>query len=94
MTSAPHPHKGGSATLKQIGRNVYVRVGTATAQWRLRPGFIVIGAQHCGTTSLFRALTAPPAVVRPTFHKGINYFDLNYEHGRGRMQRELRILGR
>ena len=38
-------------------------------------------ARRCGTTSLFRALTAHPQVVRPAFHKGINYFDLNYQRG-------------
>jgi hypothetical protein len=48
---------------------------------RLLPSFIMIGGQRCGTTSLFRALTAHPQVVRPAFHKGINYFDLNYQRG-------------
>jgi hypothetical protein len=47
----------------------------------MEPGFIVIGAQRCGTTSLFRALTAHPQLVRPLFHKGVNYFDLNYFRG-------------
>lgn len=52
-----------------------------TARLRLEPGFIVIGAQRCGTTSLFRALSAHPQLVRPLFHKGVNYFDLNYYRG-------------
>ena len=56
-------------------------MGTATAPLRLQPGFIMIGAQRCGTTSLFRALMAHPQVVRPAFHKGINFFDLNYYRG-------------
>ena len=73
-TAAPQP-------LKQAGRRAYVLVGAATASWRFQPGFIVIGAQRCGTTSLFRALMAHPQVVRPAFHKGINYFDLNYQRG-------------
>jgi hypothetical protein len=45
------------------------------------PDFILIGGQRCGTTSLFRALMEHPQVVRPTFHKGINYFDVNYNEG-------------
>jgi Sulfotransferase family len=73
-TAAPQP-------LKQAARRAYVLVGAATASWRFQPGFIVIGAQRCGTTSLFRALMAHPQVVRPAFHKGINYFDLNYQRG-------------
>jgi hypothetical protein len=67
--------------VKRLGRRTYVRVGELTASLRLQPGFIVIGAQRCGTTSLFRALMAHPQVVRPAFHKGINYFDLNYHRG-------------
>ncbi len=59
----------------------YLQVGTVTAPLRLQPGFIMIGAQRCGATSLFRALMAHPQVVRPAFHKGVNYFDLNYYRG-------------
>jgi hypothetical protein len=55
-----------------------VAAGVPTARLRLRPDFIMIGGQRCGTTSLFRALAAHPQVFRPRFHKGINYFDLNY----------------
>jgi Sulfotransferase domain len=69
--------------LKHTGRRAYVQLGTATAGLRLEPAFIMIGAQRCGTTSLFRALMAHPQVVRPTFHKGVNYFDLNYYRGPG-----------
>src|SRR5215467_4460181 len=68
-------------SLKDAGRRAYVRLGEATAGLRFQPGFIVIGAQRCGTTSLFRDLIAHPQTVRPTFHKGINYFDLNYPRG-------------
>ena len=64
--------------LQRLGRLAYRQVTTATASLRLEPGFIMIGAQRCGTTSLFRALAAHPQVVRPPFRKGINYFDLNY----------------
>lgn len=67
--------------VKRAGREVYVAAGTATAGSRLAPDFILAGAQRCGTTSLFRALLAHPQVVRPTFHKGINYYDLNYYRG-------------
>jgi hypothetical protein len=67
--------------LMRTGRNVYRSACTATAPQRLRPGFILIGAQRCGTTSLFQALMAHPQAVPPTFRKGINYFDLNYYRG-------------
>jgi sulfotransferase family protein len=78
MTSV---RKAAPRPLKQAGRRLYIRVGTTTAPLRLQPAFIMIGAQRCGTTSLFRALMAHPQVVRPAFHKGVNYFDLNYYRG-------------
>jgi hypothetical protein len=67
--------------VRRAGRRGYVAAGSVTAQLRLQPDFIVIGAQRCGTTSLFRALLAHPQVLRPAFHKGVNYFDLNYYQG-------------
>jgi hypothetical protein len=65
--------------LQRAGRRAYVSLGARTAKARLEPDFIMIGGQRCGTTSLFRALMAHPQVVRPTFHKGVNYFDVNYD---------------
>jgi hypothetical protein len=73
--------KAAPESLRQAGRQAYVRMGTTTAWLRLQPDFILIGVQRGGTTSLFRALMAHPQVVRPTFHKGVNYFDLNYHRG-------------
>jgi len=55
--------------------------GQATAGARLMPSFVIIGAQRCGTTSLFRVLSDHPDVVRPTMSKGIGYFDVNYPRG-------------
>lgn len=67
--------------LRQAGRPAYRRGTAATARFRLQPGFLMIGAQRCGTTSLFLALSAHPQAIRPMFRKGINYFDLNYYRG-------------
>lgn len=62
-------------------RSVYVGLNSPTAGLRLAPDFLVVGAQRCGTTSLFRALEQHEQVVRPTLNKGVNYFDLNYDRG-------------
>jgi hypothetical protein len=47
----------------------------------MAPSFIVVGAQRCGTTSLYRALMRHPNVLPPNLHKGVNYFDVNYQQG-------------
>jgi len=67
--------------IRDAGRSAAVGFGQATTSRRLLPDFLVIGAQRCGTTSLFRALMSHPQVRRPTVHKGVNYFDLGYERG-------------
>ena len=51
-----------------------------SASRRTLPGFIVIGAQKAGTTSLFKTLRQHPAVV-PAFKKEIKFFDCNYVLG-------------
>jgi hypothetical protein len=47
------------------------------------PGFLIVGAQRCGTTSMYRALSEHPAVLKAVLHKGVHYFDTNYERGPG-----------
>ena len=67
--------------VKNAGRLVSVGVGTVTASRRQLPGFILVGAQRAGTTSLFRALQSHPLVHSANYHKGVNYFDVNYHRG-------------
>jgi hypothetical protein len=62
-------------------RALYIAWAQLTARWRMTPDFIIVGAQRSGTTTLFRVLNEHPNVVRPTFSKGIAYFDLNYHRG-------------
>jgi hypothetical protein len=47
------------------------------------PDFLLVGAQRCGTTSLFRALLSHPHVLRAGLLKGVNYFDVNADRGPG-----------
>lgn len=55
--------------------------GKLTASSRLLPGFLVCGGQRCGTTSMYRALSSHPAILKPVLHKGIHYFDVGYGNG-------------
>ncbi len=47
------------------------------------PSFLIVGAQRCGTTSLYTSLTAHPAVLPAVLHKGVHYFDTAYDRGPG-----------
>ncbi|MGH8834881.1 MAG: sulfotransferase [Actinomycetes bacterium] len=70
------------AAVKDLGRATVRTIGYASASVRMLPDFLIVGAQRCGTTSLFQALTAHPDVVPPLFHKGVHFFDtLAYRHG-------------
>jgi len=52
----------------------------STASLRMLPDFLVIGAQKCGTTSLYAYLTQHPS-VSPAFEKEVRYFNDHYENG-------------
>ncbi|MBO0772735.1 MAG: sulfotransferase, partial [Actinobacteria bacterium] len=41
-----------------------VTAGQLTHHTRMLPGFLIVGAQRCGTTSLYRALSQHPAVLK------------------------------
>lgn len=69
------------SAVKQFGRKAYTPFGQVTSNFRLMPSFILAGGQRCGTTSLYRALLSHPAVLSAAYHKGVNYFDVNYDKG-------------
>lgn len=72
--------RSASPGLKNAGRTAARIFGRSTSPGRMLPTFLMVGAQRAGTTSMFRALAAHPAVTPPLFHKGIHYFDTTYQH--------------
>lgn len=56
-------------------------LGRVTAGSRLEPDFLIVGAQRCGTTSLYKTLAEHPDVLPAGLHKGVHYFDTDYERG-------------
>ena len=49
---------------------------------RMLPGFIIVGAERCGTTSMFEVLRQHPAVFNGTLpRKEVHYFDNKYGRG-------------
>jgi hypothetical protein len=49
----------------------------------MSPSFLIIGAQRCGTTSLFKALSSHPQVMRPPVEKGTDYYTFLHSRGLG-----------
>ncbi|WP_030911026.1 sulfotransferase [Streptosporangium amethystogenes] len=56
-------------------------LGRLTSGSRVLPSFLIVGAQRCGTTSLYRALSQHPLVLKPVLRKGVHYFDMAYDRG-------------
>lgn len=71
------------APARRAAQVAAVGVGRLTSSGRMRPSFLIAGAQRCGTTSLYRALSQHPAIVKAVLHKGVHYFDVGYHHGPG-----------
>src|SRR5919204_5099574 len=67
--------------LQHLGQGAAFRFGQLTAAARMTPGFLICGAQRCGTTSMYRALSQHPAILKAVLHKGIHYFDTGYQNG-------------
>lgn len=67
--------------VKRAAQTLSVVAGRLTSPARVLPGFLITGGQRCGTTSMYRALSAHPAVLKPVLHKGVHYFDTGYDRG-------------
>ena len=63
------------------GRWLSTQFGRTTAGLRMWPDFLIVGAQRAGTTSLYKTLVQHPEVLPAGLHKGVHYFDTDYERG-------------
>jgi hypothetical protein len=59
------------------------------------PGFLIVGAQRCGTTSMYHALSEHPAAL-PSLRREVHYFDVAYKRKLGWYQSHfpLRVTAR
>ncbi|MBB4917825.1 sulfotransferase family protein [Streptosporangium saharense] len=67
--------------LKRSVHAVTRTTGRFTSGGRVLPSFLIAGAQRAGTTSLYRALSQHPLILKPVLHKGVHYFDVAYDRG-------------
>lgn len=72
-----------SPTVYRTAQTAARAIGRLTSPARMRPDFLIIGGQRCGTTSMYRTLRAHPNVLPPVLHKGVHYFDTSYGRGPG-----------
>ena len=86
-------------SLKRVAHAGSRTFGQLTAAHRMTPSFLIAGGQRCGTTSMHRALAQHPAILKAVLHKGVHYFDTDYDRGmawyRGHfpLQRTARAIG-
>jgi len=66
--------------VEELGYHGIKFFGIMTSSIRLLPDFIIIGAQRCGTSSLYKYLVKHP-LVASSLRKEIHYFDNNYKKG-------------
>lgn len=68
--------------LRRAASRTLVRVIQPTHRARMLPGFLIVGAQRCGTTSMFHVLSQHPAVSPPIRRKKeLHFFDNEYDRG-------------
>jgi hypothetical protein len=74
--------------------SVSVSTGRLTHRARMLPGFLIVGAQRGGTTSMYRTLDQHPAILKAVLHKGVHYFDTGYDHSLGWYQGHFPLRAR
>jgi hypothetical protein len=67
--------------IKQATRLTLVAARKPTSGARLLPGFLIVGGQRCGTTSLARTLGQHPAVFSAVLQEEVHFFDVAYQRG-------------
>jgi Sulfotransferase domain len=58
------------------------------------PGFLIVGAQRAGTTTMHRVLSQHPGVLKPVLHKEVHYFDDAYERKLGWYRAHFPLVAR
>jgi hypothetical protein len=66
--------------VRKVLRGTYRAYGLATADVRVLPDFLILGAQKAGTTALYAYLRWHPQITGPSF-KEVSFFDRHYVRG-------------
>ena len=98
-TAAPPPRlkvepQSAPTASRRAAHSVSVSLGRLTHRARMLPGFLIVGAQRGGTTSMYRTLAQHPAILKAVLHKGVHYFDTGYDHSMGWYQGHFPLRAR
>jgi hypothetical protein len=98
-TAAPIPRlkvepQSAPTASRRAAHSVSVSLGRLTHRARMLPGFLIVGAQRGGTTSMYRTLAQHPAILKAVLHKGVHYFDTGYDHSMGWYQGHFPLRAR
>jgi len=98
-TTAPVPRlkvepQSAPTAARRAAHSISVGTGRLTRRARMLPGFLIVGAQRGGTTSMYRTMDQHPAILKAVLHKGVHYFDTGYDHGLGWYQGHFPLLAR
>jgi hypothetical protein len=66
-------------TITSLGKRGLEGYLAGTATLRMRPDFLLIGAQRSGTTSLYRYLAEHPSMAPALVSKGVHYFSTGHD---------------
>lgn len=80
MSTIERLYRSLPAPVGSLAKRAWFAQARLTAGARALPDFVIIGAQRCGTTSLYEYLVADPG-VRRALTKEVRFVDVN--HGRG-----------
>ena len=82
-------------TARQTARWTLLTMGRPLRRARMLPQFLIVGAERCGTSSLYHVLRQHPAVFGSGIpRKEVHYFDNKYSQGLGWYQCHFPLAAR
>jgi hypothetical protein len=87
---APSARADWQRRARKAAYQTLVMAGRPAQRARMLPGFLIVGAERCGTTSMFHVLKQHPAIVSTTMRKQeVHFFDVAYGRGLGWYQSQF-----